>query len=251
MTQDRSAGLPTPYARWLYLPRTPDTEPLSPEETATFENARATLIETRDKALQQIGHADGPFLVLNAEGVRPPLFWCFNNWAEAILLARKLGPDQPLYALHSLNRTTRSRRMKVRLQEPLARRYAEAIVRVGGSERPVTIGGNCQAAPIAEATAHAVMRAGAPPPLLITLEFIPRRAYPGPLHMMFGDQSRPFNPFLSEVDPVDCWRRQHVQFDWSQIPGGHGQYFREPSISALADRIDAARTWAGEAYTQP
>lgn len=249
MTDD-PAALPKPYARWLYLPDTPDAEPLSPEETDILDGVEAAIGEMRARALAQIGRADGPFLVLNGEGARPPLVWCFNNWAEAILLALKMGPDQPIYALHSLNRSALARSMKVRFQEPLAQRYATAILRVVGSERPLTIGGNCQAAPIAEATAHAVIRAGAEP-LLITLEYLPRRAYPGPLHMMFGEQSPPFNPFLTDIDPLEGWRRQHARFGWAQIPGSHGLYFKEPAISSLAAAIDKARSWAGEAYTRP
>lgn len=251
MTGDPTSALPRPYSRWLYIPETPDTEPLSPEEAAAFDGARAGLEKTRGKALKQIGRADGPFLVLNEEGARPPLFWCFNTWAEPILLAHRLGPDQPIYALHSLNRSTLPRSMKVRFQEPLAQLYAEAVLRIGGSKAALTIGGNCQAAPIAEATAHAMIQAGAPAPLLVTLEYMPRRAYRGPLYMLFGDQSRLFNPFLTAIDPVAGWERQHARFGWTQIAGNHGLYFKEPAISSLAAAIDGARSWAGEAYTRP
>ena len=230
--------------RWSHLPDRYEPVELSADEQALFQSVLEQIEARRTKVLAQTGHADGPFLVLNGEGRSAPLFWCFNSWAEAVILARRLGPDQPLFALHSFNKITSGLSYKVRLMEPLAQHYAEAILRVAGTDTPAAVGANCQAAAIGEATAHALMRAGAPAPLLATLEFMPQRPYPGPLYLMFGEQSDRYNPFLSDMDPVPGWRRLHTHFDWGFVPGPHGRYFTEPAVGVLAQRIRHAMDWA-------
>ena len=55
------------------------------------------------KAPASLARQDGPLLIMNETGSKAPLIWCFNTWAEALLLGRSLDPNQPLIAMISLN----------------------------------------------------------------------------------------------------------------------------------------------------
>jgi hypothetical protein len=181
----------------------------------------------------------GLFAHFNAYGTLQPIFWCFNDWAEAVLLADWLGPDQPLYAMRSSYGFIKGSSAKRIHTTNLAEAYADEIIRIVG-DQPIVIGGNCQSAPIAEAISHNLISRSRSLPLVITLEHQPFYCYPGPILMLFGSRSVKFNPFLSAGDPVPAWRRQHAAPAWGVVDGEHGKYFLKPAIDDLGGHIASA-----------
>jgi thioesterase domain-containing protein len=185
----------------------------------------------------RIGEPRDDLLLLNGSGTRRPIFWCLNNWAEAVLLAHRLGPDQPLFAMHSFNKVLSGTRRKARLLEALAASYVEQSLR-HSQAYPEIVGGNCQAAPVAEAMAHQIGKASGRVPLLVMLEYMPQRPYTGPALMMFGGSSFRYNPFLSSRDPLPIWNSQLENYSWAILNGNHGRYFVEPAISDLCTALE-------------
>jgi hypothetical protein len=178
----------------------------------------------------------GLFAHFNRDGTRLPLFWCFNNWVEPIFLANRLGPDQPLYAMTSFHRVVTGKSVKRLHTLSLAQAYVDCMLNVR-KDGPFVIGGNCQAAPIAESMAHNVIARTGKVPLLINLEHMPFYCYPGHVLMLFGNRSEKYNPFLREANPIPRWEAQHGAAAWGIVNGGHGQYFVPPAVHDLVSYI--------------
>lgn len=181
----------------------------------------------------------GPFALFNETGTKPPLFWCFNNWAEPAFLSRRLNPDQPLIAMRSLHKIIQGKQNKRANVLDVAREYA-GLMQHWLDDRPIVVGGNCQAAPIAEAIVHELLSSVQKKSLLITLEHVPFYSYPGDVLMLFGAQSEKFNPFARGEDPVPGWTALHSRPAWGFINAGHGKYFVEPGVDELAGYIENA-----------
>lgn len=176
-----------------------------------------------------------PVFHLNREGRLPPLFWCFNGASEPAGLAPALGPDQPLFALRSLNQLMAERDEREALTVHFARLFADEVARLQ-PEGTITFGGNCQSSRIAEKVARHLVAQGREVALLM-LEGQPSAPYGGRVMMFFGDESPKFNPFLQGLDPVPGWRADHRDPVWDVVPGRHGRYFRPPNVSPFAQRI--------------
>ncbi len=220
------------YSRWNYIPEEYKYFDLSAGEQQLFLRAISYIVENR-RRIEGVGEAfvQGDFLVLNEGGSNSPLYWCFNNWAEPLLLARVLGNNQPIAAMHSLHGAAENWHTKTRLNEHLASRYLENITNVTG-KNSFFIGGNCQGAPIAESIAIQAQERLNIKSSLITLDYVPRRQHQGPMLMLFGRESR-YNPFLTNIDPISIWQSKHNNFAWGIIDGNHGEYFKEPAINQL------------------
>jgi hypothetical protein len=223
------------YERWDYIPEQLLDPVLTEFHQAEFAGIWAKIMEGKKRISRSAGREVGDLLLLNEKGERPPIFWCFNNWAEPVLLARALGADQPVYAMHSFQSYTERWVQKGSYMEALAKTYVDNVLAITGGTSAV-FGGNCQGAPIAESMAIQISNTHKIFPKLITLDYIPKRFYQGPLCMMFGRES-PFNPFLSGGDPMADWQEKLTQFSWSTIEAGHGGYFREPAIQGLRKQI--------------
>lgn len=166
-------------------------------------------------------------------GKRVPIFWCFNSWSEPILLSNRLGPDQPITAMCSLHGIVRGKATKMAHSQTLSKLYGDLLLEAVPDDTPILIGGNCQAAPIAEAMAHHVIAQSGRVPLLMLLEHVPFYCYPGSLLMLFGNQSPKYNPFLRGPDPRQRWSAQHRRAAWGFLNGQHGRYFVDPALQDL------------------
>lgn len=198
----------------------------------TVEDLLEVIAATALRMPKAVARIEGPLVVLNEAGTKPPIHWCFNNWAEPVMLANRLGADQPLVAMRSLFKLAECKAAKRAHTVELASAYADLIL-ARSDGRPFIIGGNCQAAPIAEAVAHALLGRTGRAPLLVTLEHVPAYCYPGSLVMLFGAQSVKFNPFARGEDPTAAWAAMHGQASWGFIDASHGRYFMEPAVHDL------------------
>lgn len=187
-----------------------------------------------------------PVMRFNADGTRPPLFWCFNGAHEPAVMARELGPDQPLYALRSMQAVV-EKSDKQGFNAELARTYVDEIMRLQ-PDGPYYLGGNCQSARISEHIAAEMLRRGAEIAQLLMLDYQPVAELDLNVGLFYGRESQQFNPFLSEARPELKWQKQFAAVTWDIVPGGHGQYFSArfaPFFCArVADRLEEARNRA-------
>jgi len=225
-----------PFQRWNYIPETMFDVHLPKEEKAEFKSLLKSLRKTCRKSVAIKPKRYDDLLLFNKSGSKPPIFWCFNNWAEPHLLAHQLSNDQPLIAAHSLHMHEDRWLRKARYTEPLANHYLESALRIVG-EQEFTIGGNCQAGPIAESFAIQLAQNSGRYSKLVTLDYIPRRSYQGPTLMLFGSNSL-YNPFLREdLDPASYLKQRLRSFKWEFLDASHGSYFREPTVTKLKNHI--------------
>ena len=227
------------YNQWNHIPQRIRFFDLSADEWELFHDGVANLAKERGRVEKVGGVARGDFLVFNEHGALPAIHWCYNNWGEPLLLARQLASDQPLYSMHSVHGFSEKWRIKTRFHEHLVTRYLEYLERAGNIREPMIIGGNCQGAPVAESLAIRIYEQLDISPLLITLDYVPRRKYTGTMVMLFGKNSM-FNPFNTDIDPLPIWRSNHGDFGWGILNASHGQYFREPAIIQLKYFIELA-----------
>ena len=175
-------------------------------------------------------HPDALVLGRNTEGSRRPLFWCLQSEEELSQLAVHLGAEQPVYGMRSAHNalvpTPRSLR-------GLAALYAREI-RAVDPAGPYFVGGNCQGARIAFDVAHELLRGGASVGLLFVMESFIEAPYPSRVAMVYGAESRRFNPYLFHPSPESIWQRDYGAFSVDILPGPHGQFFRSPYVQTLA-----------------
>jgi thioesterase domain-containing protein/acyl carrier protein len=190
------------------------------------------------------GHRASPASLIvgqNIEGSRQPIYWCLQREGEMTQLAKYLGVDQPLYAMRSGNRVMVKSHENI---DALGAQYAAEIADLQ-PDGPLVVGGNCQAARIAFQIAEHLQRRGREITLLVLMEkFIPRK-FGGRVALLFGAQSDR-NPYLYFRRPEAGWAKYYSgPFTVDMIPGGHGHFFEEPNVQALAAtigrRVDAAR----------
>lgn len=233
------------YDLWNHIPRKQRYFKLSEKEWLIFETAIQN-IETEGRRVEGqsgLNNISGTLrkslLAFNESGLRPPIYWCFNSWAEPLMFSRHLQHDQPFFAMHSPNRFVKTWHEKTRFHEHLSLHYFEQIALHNHNCRPVLVG-NCQGAPVAESIAILFSQKLALEPLLVTLDYIPRRQYRGPILMLFGRNSD-FNPFVnSDKDPVPLWKSKFDAFAWGFVDAEHGEYFRSPAIEQLHAYIEKA-----------
>lgn len=172
--------------------------------------------------------------VLNGGGTRPPLVWCFNAGEEFPALAAALGPDQPVIGLRSLNVLVDVRKRARHLDIQVAGVYLDILRRHIGLSRCRWVGGNCQGASMAAELAALMVREGHPVGAFIAMEWVPLLPFPGACALVFGAESREYNPFLHGRNPWPLWRHMFGRAGCHIIPGGHGTYFAPDTVGNLA-----------------
>jgi acyl-CoA synthetase (AMP-forming)/AMP-acid ligase II/acyl carrier protein len=209
---------------------------------AWHEVRRRMLLATTSWQGNAIGR-DLPILEFNKNGSQQPLFWCFNGAAEPAAMARTLGPDQPLYALRSMQSVVENEE-KPKYHDEIAHDYAKEILAIRPSGT-IYLGGNCQSGHIIEKVSANLVSKGRTIGGMFFLEYEPEKATDIPVSLFFGRDSRKYNPFFREDRPYDNWRTLFPSVTWDIVPGDHGQYF-SPSlvdhfITQLCVRLNEAR----------
>lgn len=177
---------------------------------------------------------DALMVGLNTEGTLRPLFWCLQGFEELSQLSRQMGEERPTYGMRSGHLTMSSTPENV---EALAAHYLEEL-RMVQPEGPYLLGGNCQAADIAMAIAQGLHQKGERVALLCLLERFVARSYSGRVALFFGLESE-FNPYRSIREPEVEWRNFYRPggFSVDLVSGEHGQFFREPHIRTLGEKL--------------
>lgn len=187
---------------------------------------------------------DGLIRLYNHGGQRMPLLWCVNQVSEADALARALGTEQPLIAMRSLAGLGGEDRLAAAgTVRQVAERYIEILL-ARDLPQCVAVGGNCQAVPVAFQIATALALAGHAVGSLIFLERMLPLPYGGRMLILFGRDSRRYNPAFQFANPTAGWGRYLRDGHCAIIDGTHGQFFRPENIGSLAEalrrEIDAA-----------
>lgn len=177
--------------------------------------------------------------IMNEGGNKPPLLWVFNSAAEFPALAEALGPDQPLVGMRSLNGVVRRDTLTTRHSRILATSYSIEIASYLGN-RPCSLGGNCQGAPIAAEIARNLILDAMDVRGFIAMEWMELPALPLRATLLFGADSKDYNPFLKNIDPWPVWNRLFTHADCRILPGPHGTYFLPKTIAGLANEIRSA-----------
>jgi hypothetical protein len=182
--------------------------------------------------------ADCLIRILNRDGTRPPLIWCYNADKEFPVMAAGLGPDQPVIGMRSLHMVEPMGPTRYRKDEIVADFYADALLSHGGIDLSgCFVGGNCQGAAIAVRIASDLLMANRNVGALVTMEAQSALPFPRRVGMIFGSKSEMFNPFLRGETPQAKWRTLFSDPVWEIIPGAHGQYFRNENYPALCAAI--------------
>jgi hypothetical protein len=188
----------------------------------------------------------GTLRVLNAQGSKPPIFWCFNGAGKFPALAHELGPDQPLVGMRSLNQVLEVTAITPKESRALGEYYAGQLFEIFGTAECI-IGGNCQAAPIMHAAALWMKLRATQVLHFVTLDAQLHRPYPGELRMLFGRNSASYNPYFGKTIDLDTapalnWRYAITAVKPEIIGGGHGEYFSPDNITSLAQAISRPST---------
>ena len=180
----------------------------------------------------------GLLRILNPNGTRPPLIWCFNASFEFPALAKALGPDQPLIGLRSLNTVVNFLKKLPQEDADIAETYAR-LLQEATDLTDFWVGGNCQGAAVAEDLACSLSYEGKNALGLFLMEWTPISPWPGACHLAFGQQSQDYNPFLRGEEPWPLWNSMYPQVSCGFLTGAHGAYFDPENIASLVSNIDS------------
>ena len=189
--------------------------------------------------------------ILNPDGTRPPLVWCFNGQHEFPMLARGLGPDQPLIGIRSLHLVSRMEPGRALLDEAMGDHYAKILLDKLPSIH-CFVGGNCQGVPIAAQVLRQWLLADRSCVSFIALEWEPGLPLPTPCILLFGDRSEIFNPYLrGDTDAPARWKLLFARPRHEIIPGSHGGYFSPECFGTLAAAVRNILQYAPEPLPLP
>ena len=168
----------------------------------------------------------------NLSGRKPPLFWVCQRDFEGDRLGRFLGKGRPFVYFRSgdyiVNRYDKE-------MDALAASYARTIVDIQPSG-PITIGGNCQGAELARATAKQLRALGREIALLVALDADFDDPFPVPTAFIFGETSH-INPLIEGDERRAVWTAMYPSYSVDFLPCGHGEYFG--AKTKMVDRLSA------------
>lgn len=229
------------YKKWLHVPKRYRRFHLAENEHAILAEGFKNFDQPRRKSAKVVnGDIFDELLVIDKSPEKLPVHWCFNTWAEPIAFFRALPDQFYLVAMHSTNTMTERWHYKRKFQEYVVDSYIDSIINLGNINNKMIIGGNCQGAPIAESIAIRIHEKYGFLPLLVTLEYVPRRHYPGPRLFVFGTLSD-FNPFNTKKHfCMHLKKLNHSNYAWSFLKAGHGQYMTTDEVHNLTKYIEQA-----------
>jgi len=210
-----------------------DSHPGYPNDSVIISNIhRGLLAHTAGWHGKRV-HAGSLIFGLNGDGQKEPLFWCFQGYREFSQMAKYLGADQPVYGMRSGHRVMEKNEKNM---SKLADYYASEILTIK-AKGPLLIGGNCQSAQIAFRIARSLMDKGHFIKLLCLQEQFVALPYPGRVAMFYGDDSGN-NPLRYFENPEEEWKRYYTgDLSVNMISGKHGEFFREPNVQVLAEKL--------------
>ncbi|MGE0231618.1 MAG: phosphopantetheine-binding protein, partial [Flavobacteriaceae bacterium] len=169
----------------------------------------------------------------NVTGTRMPLFWVFQDDDEASRLARRLDPNQPLYAMRSLVGIVPVRDYTSDMLDRVCDRYLWEILAIVGN-RPIAIGGNCQAAIIAMALARRLRQLGRAPAVLVLMEWAYNLgAYQDFTGILYSRDGHVADIYLKPGETVPDWRRDFPDRKVYETAGEYGEIFYDENIDSV------------------
>lgn len=211
----------------------------SPKSVATAEINLVARILAKQRAFVaawpcERGDRAGFLRSKNIEGHKPALFWSFQGYYELKALAEALGPDQPVHGMRSGHQIIQYTPETI---AALAHQYAEEMMELQPSGA-FRLGGNCQGATIARATALTLRSKGRDVETLILMEQAGVWPYDQPVGLIFGRESS-HNPFGFHHDPTNVFDAAYPQGHAIQLcDGGHGEFFSAENVPSLARTIN-------------
>jgi acyl-CoA synthetase (AMP-forming)/AMP-acid ligase II/thioesterase domain-containing protein len=210
--------------------------PLSINETA-YKRMKSVVMGGKYRSVQPGALLTG----VNTEELenhREPIFWCFNAPdREMPALAKYQGREQPIYGMFAGSRVLKDIYV---VNTAIAKHYAEEISMLF-PEGVFNIGGNCRGADVASQVANFLIEKGRTVNRLCLMEYFHPRlfTYPGKMLLLFGRNSH-ITDYKKFNWGSQGWEQQFTvtpEVEW--IPGGHGEYFIEPNIRYLSERISS------------
>ncbi|MEQ8427329.1 MAG: AMP-binding protein [Gammaproteobacteria bacterium] len=160
-----------------------------------FSNALSPSLETG--LLQQMQawpgkrlHQNSLINGFNTLGSLPPLFWSCQRYEEILPIVEKLGSEQPVYVMRSLNELVK-RKQRDYLQ--LAKRYLDDVLAIK-PQGPFYLGGFCGGARVAYELANLLKESGQEIKLLCLHEKNITRSYSGRTALFCCTESK-YSPY--------------------------------------------------------
>jgi len=166
-------------------------------------------------------------LVMNPNGLRTPLFWCFNApESEMPGIGKSLGADYPLYGMYAGSAICDYTHTNVKAA---ANTYAREILELR-PDGPYLIGGNCRGGAVAFEIALILQRMGKDGIRLCLMEYFHPDVfgYKGDLTLLYGKRTP---------------EQLHKRFNWGE-PGWVDRFAAPPIVLMLEGR--AGWHWGGE-----
>ena len=167
--------------------------------------------------------ADSLVIGFNTDGYRVPIFWILQDHGEAALLAKYLGPDQPLYAMRSCLGIIKAKDYTAEVLETVCNRYLWEMLalQVGPT---LVLGGTCQGGILALSIARRLKQIGQAPALLALLEWsYSYGSYSEPTLLIYGEESYTAQIYQRPETSRMNWREDFPRSVALSIPGKHGE----------------------------
>ncbi len=199
-----------------------------------FVEHQSTLMKTWKRAKSD---SDDLLVAENPLAENHNLFWCFQGYQELQSLGNVLD-DKCIYGARSAHLIIPPTRQNI---FQISEMYADLIVGKK-SPGPVVLGGNCQGGQLMAGIALHLLSQGINIHQLLLLDVnlldeILWKPIGCPTTIIFGELST-FNPMNSGQDTYQLYKRHFTdRLKVSHVPGGHGEYFREPSLSILGNHL--------------
>ena len=181
--------------------------------------------------------ADSLVIGFNTDGYRVPIFWILQDHGEAALLAKYLGPDQPLYAMRSCLGIVKAKDYTAEVLETVCNRYLWEMLalQVGPT---LVLGGTCQGGILALSIARRLKQIGQAPALLALLEWsYSYGSYSEPTLLIYGAESYTAQIYQRPETSRLNWREDFPRSVAVSIPGKHGELEGSDESVACLTRI--------------